>query len=142
MEEYICPEFILNSNEYFRWLKRKASSHIARDRKRYLPDKYTVCCYRRRIHDAVLRSNGKDEYTGIDLDWSLINQYNNASSSEKKATYRKKFYNLPTLDHTYNKNDPTDFRICSWKVNDAKNDLTLDEFIKLCETILKFNSKK
>jgi hypothetical protein len=40
---------------------------------------------------------------------------------------------MPTIDHV----DPNrlDFEICSWKINDAKSDMTREEFVNMCSTV-------
>jgi hypothetical protein len=51
------------------------------------------------IHRAVTASNGRDEYTGETLDWSLLSRYNNDESEEKRRHYKASFALLPTVDH-------------------------------------------
>ena len=151
MSELETPDFIkkigLEKEEYFKWLKRKAISHHRRD-KRYFkkherkfgidPFKYTPSNYKKAINDAVIKSNGKDLYTGEYLDWELINKWNNEQAT-KEHGYKKKFHSMPTVDHIDRDNllKNLEFAVCSWAVNDAKNDLSHKEFIELCKKVVK-----
>jgi len=78
-----------------------------------------------------------DCYTGDKLDWSRIGQYDNQKAKDKGAEYKKEFAEMPTIDHVEAKPVP-DFRICTWRTNDAKNDLSLKEFKELCRKILTY----
>jgi hypothetical protein len=42
------------------------------------------------------------------------------------------------VDHVIGNYTEPDFAICSWRVNDAKSDLTPDEFLELCQTVVDF----
>ncbi|MEX2141650.1 MAG: hypothetical protein WD894_20460 [Pirellulales bacterium] len=41
-----------------------------------------------------------------------------------------------TVDHVADGLGPADFVICSWRVNDAKNDLDRAEFLEVCRAVL------
>ena len=92
---------------------------------------------------AVLSSHGLDAYTGEKLNWTLISKYDNEMSKQLGRKYKHKFALLPTVDHV---DDPRQgsgkFNICSWRTNDAKHDLGLDEFIELCEKVLAHRARK
>jgi hypothetical protein len=140
---YDLPPFldgIVDRNTYVRWLRRKAAGHLKRDRNRgnIIAD---GASYRLGIHEAVLRSNGNDEYTGRGLRWDLISQYDNDKAAADRRRYKREFYNLPTVDHVGDGLAEADFAICSWQVNDAKHDQTLDEFVEMCRSIVSFNDK-
>ncbi len=141
MEEYQLPTFLkgIISEEYYRkWLFKKASSTVRRDRKRGNQTAETAE-YRDAIHRAILDSKGKDTYTGEELNWGLLGCYDNEESKKEKRYYKRKFALLPTVDHTDDGLSTADFKICSWRTNDAKNDLALHEFIELCQRVVKFN---
>lgn len=121
---------------YERWLQRKAAAHAKRDQKRFENWK-SGSSYRDDIHQAVLRSEGKDAYTGEDLDWSLLSKYNNEESRAGRHGYKAGFALLPTVDHIESNNRVATFCICSWRANDAKHDLSISSFLKLCEKVLK-----
>jgi len=87
----------------------------------------------------VIRSKGIDVYTGKKLRWDLISTYDNDQSKAKVREYKKQFGDLPTVDHIDDGLGKPQFNICSWRVNDAKNDLTFDEFLVMCREILAFN---
>jgi hypothetical protein len=116
---------------YERWVTRKADAHVKRDRKRG-HSLATKARYREAIHLAVLESDGRDVYTGEQLDWRLIGRYNNEHSKLGRHKYKAEFALLPTVDHIEAASTEATFCICSWPTNDAKNDLTRSAFLKLC----------
>ena len=120
---------------YQRWLARKAAAHLKRDRKRGY-EGISGSMYREEIHKAVLVSEGRDFYTGEELDWSLISKYNNDDSIVGKHAYKAGFALLPTVDHIESARKNSGFRICGWRTNDAKHDLTHEEFVHLCRLVL------
>lgn len=88
------------------------------------------------IHQAVIESNGFDYYTGEPLAWELIRTYDNAKSKAGTRVYKKSFYLLPTVDHFGDDLTANAFKICGWRTNDCKNDLSQEELIKFCELVL------
>jgi len=136
--QYAVPDCIKEhcaQARYSRWLHRKAAAHTRRDRKRGLA--CTIASYKADIHAAVCSSGHLDFYTGEPLDWSLVSTYDNESSKSGRTKYKKTLALLPTLDHTVDELGRPKFVICSWSVNDAKGDLSIDEFYRLCERVLK-----
>ena len=89
------------------------------------------------IHDAVLGSKGQDFYTGEPLDWSLIGRWDNEDAQRKGTEFRSEFALLPTVDHEDPGSASTALRICAWRTNDWKSDLTLEELKKLCKQFLR-----
>ena len=78
--KYPLPAFIvgaISQDHYVRWLRRKASAHVKRDRLRGNSEAVREA-YRVAIRRAVVESNGLDQYTGERLDWLLISRYDNA----------------------------------------------------------------
>jgi len=126
---------VVKPEAYERWLKRKAAAHVKRDRKR--GHKCTGAPYREAIHAAVVLSGGKDAYTGETLDWHLISTYKNEDSEKGRYVYKSGFALLPTVDHVSAEATEASFRFCSWRTNDAKNDLSMDSFLELCHRVLK-----
>jgi hypothetical protein len=120
-----------------RWLHRKAVAHVCRDRKRFGIESCTVAAYKAAIHRAVEQGGDRDFYSGEVLDWRLISTYRNAASIEGKSKYKKSLALLPTVDHTLDEHDKPKFVICSWRMNDMKNDLTDAELYELCERVLR-----
>lgn len=120
---------------YERWLARKAAAHVKRDRKRGYQG-VTGAVYRATIHEAVVRSEGRDVYTGENLAWHLISQYNNDESESGRHQYKAGFALLPTVDHIDSSLSTSGFCICAWRTNDAKNDLSHQAFIDLCIKVL------
>jgi len=140
--KYEIPEFLNGEVEqviYNKWLERKGRSLRKRDKKRF-DDVETLADYKARIHKAVCDSSGKDYYLGHRLDWSLIGTYRNEESKLKRGKYKRDFADLPTVDHLNGWGEPIEFVICSWKVNDAKNDLSREEFVELCKQVIGGNN--
>ena len=132
------PPFLdgrLNPLAYERWLARKAAAHVKRDRKRGY-EGVTGAAYRDAIHEAVVQSQGRDVYTGEELDWHLVSKYNNEESETGRHQYKAGFALLPTVDHIESSFSNSGFCICSWRTNDAKNDLSHQAFIELCIKVL------
>ena len=96
----------------------------------------------RAIHQAVVESQGLDAYTGEPLAWELISQYDNRAAAGGKRAYKKRFALLPTVDHIGDGQGEPEFRICSWRTNDAKSDLSEEEFIELCRIVVTFSNTK
>ncbi len=126
---------LIDQSTYERWLHRKAMAHVKRDRARGNTTA-TNEEYKLAIHQAVCESDGKDAYTNEDLDWSLVSQYDNEQSTKHGRHYKKKFALLPSVDHVDDGTGAADFKICSWRTNDAKNDMTYKEFVELCKKVV------
>lgn len=137
--KYELPPFlddaVVTRQVYVRWLDRKAKAHARRDRRRW-GGAIRVSCYKQAIHRAVCESNGRDFYTHEELNWSLISKYDNRDSQRLGVKYKKRFALLPTVDHADPESKQADFRICGWRTNDCKNDLTVEELRTFCETLL------
>jgi hypothetical protein len=119
---------------YERWLSRKAAAHVKRDRKR--GHTCTGSSYRDGIHTAVVESLGRDAYTGEELHWQLISTYTNEDSRQGRHHYKAGFALLPTVDHVAAEAMSATFKICAWRTNDAKNDLSWEAFLELCARAL------
>lgn len=141
MNKYYPP---INQTVYKKWLQRRAQSLAKRDRK-YLqsqekdPRTVVVKEYKTAIHDAVCECQGKDTYTGEALDWTLLSEWDNEKAKADKRKYKKEFALLPTVDHV-DELGVAKFKICAWRTNDAKNDLSLNELIDFCKKIIKKNT--
>lgn len=141
MRLFDLPAFldgVVTREVYVRWLQRKAAAHIRRDRKRGNATG-SVSEYKRAIHHAVCASQGRDAYTGEQLAWGLISKYNNEESKQGRRSYKAGFALLPTVDHVGDGTGPADFKICGWRTNDAKGDLSLEEFVALCARVVSAN---
>ena len=73
------------------------------------------------------------------MDWGLISKYDNDNSKTGGSRYKKRFARLPTVDHAGDAPGDMNFRICSWRTNDSKSDLTMPEFVELCRRVLRHN---
>ncbi len=141
---YDLPKFLegaVSLDAYKRWLDRKAVAHVRRDRKRDNLEA-TRQAYMRAIHSAVIRSEGRDAYTGEPLDWSLIATYDNEKSKSGRRAYKASLALLPTADHVGDGLGPADFKICSWRTNSAKNDLSQDNFVALCRLVVAYSDQE
>jgi hypothetical protein len=49
---------------------------------------------------------------------------------------------LPTIDHVLMEDGTYDFVVCAWRTNDAKNDLSHEEFVDLCRRVIAHEDKK
>ena len=139
IRKYQRPDFLsedLTQAGYEKWLRRIAAAHVKRDRKRG-NDTAIGEAYRLAIHSAVVHSGGFDHYTGERLHWSLVSTYSNDKSQAGGRSYKAGFALLPTVDHVGDGLGEADFKICAWRTNDAKSDLTHDEFVALCRRVVK-----
>jgi hypothetical protein len=147
--QFYIPEFIqvqCGRPAYMRWLQGRAAAHVNRDKKRFAGREYsgsglpTVRAYKVVIHNAVVAQGSHDPYTGEKLDWSLVGKYDNSLSKKRGAEYKRRFRLLPTVDHVLDEMGRPEFDsegmpvmvICSWCINDSKNDLSEKEFFALC----------
>ena len=138
--EFPCfLEGVVTEDEYRRWLQRKAQAHARRDRSRGNLSA-RIAEYKRAIHEAVVNGGDRDAYTGEPLSWERISTYDNVQSKAHRRQYKKSFANLPTVDHVGDGSGPPKFRICSWRVNDSKHDLSLDEFVELCRKVVAYQN--
>lgn len=126
---------VVTQGDYEKWLNGRAVAHYRRDKKR---GNRTVSNedYKMAIHLAVMQSKGRDHYTGEMLDWHLIGKYANAESRDQRRHYKATFALLPTVDHVGDGLGDADFKICAWRTNDAKCDLSHDEFVALCRRVV------
>ncbi len=141
--KYALPEYlaqVVSAQVYRRWLHRKAQAHAKRDRTRGYKSA-SVAGYKRAIQDAVVESMGVDYYTGEQLDWTLISKYRNDAAKKHRHLYKAKFALLPTVDHPVAGKGSAGFVICAWRTNDAKNDLSGQDFIELCRRVVAFADK-
>ena len=135
--KYQLPDFLsgkVTQARYEKWLKAKAAAHLKRDKKRGNAA-VTNQAYKEAIHNAVIGSRGLDHYTGEWLDWTQIGQYDNAESKAKRRKYKTEFALLPTIDHVGDGLGEPDFRVCAWRTNDAKSDLSDKDFSELCRRV-------
>ncbi|MEH6542676.1 MAG: hypothetical protein V7721_01935 [Porticoccaceae bacterium] len=126
---------LVDQTVYERWLQRKAMAHVKRDKAR---GNLTATneLYKIAIHNAVCDSKGKDAYTNENLDWSLLSEYDNEQSKKHGRKYKKQFALLPSVDHVGDGAGEADFKICSWRTNSAKNDMSYSELVDLCHKII------
>ena len=131
-------ESIVDQKTYDKWLQRKSQTHYRRDKKRGNTTA-TGAVYKMAIHQAVISCQGRDAYTREKLDWHLLSTYSNKESQSRGRLYKKEYALLPSVDHVGDGLGEADFKICSWRTNDSKSDMTMEEFISLCRKIIEFN---
>ncbi len=143
-KKYQLPTFLeklLDQKSYEKWLQRKSQTHYRRDKRRG-NETATGAEYKMAIHQAVIKCDGKDAYTQEALDWQLLSKYDNKKSQEQGRKYKKQFSLLPSVDHVGDGTGKADFKICSWRTNDSKSDMSMEEYVKLCKRIVEFNSDR
>ncbi len=141
------PTFVIHAgalaDQYRRWLRGRALAHRKRDAGRghktgLQPP--SLSAYEQAIHAAVLRCGGADEYTGEPLDWSIIGVWSDEEASARGAPYKREHRRKPTVDHQHGEDGRPlaldDLRVCSWEVNDAKGDLSFEDFERLCTRVI------
>ena len=85
-------EGTLSRKDYVDWLDLKAGSHFDRDRARFGKQlERSRANYKEDIHEAVLRSKGRDFYTCEPLDWSLVGRYDNEEAQRRGSEYKREF---------------------------------------------------
>jgi hypothetical protein len=137
-EKYPLPPFLaglITQKAYVRWLGRKSIAHVKRDKKRGNTTALNEA-YKRAIHLAAVDSAGLDEYTGEALDWHLVSKYDNDESKTHRRKYKALFGRLPTVDHVDEGLGKPNFKICGWRTNDVKADLTHSELLEFCRRVL------
>jgi hypothetical protein len=141
MENYKIPDSLsgkIDQAKYLKWLNHTAQTHVRRDKKRG-NRAATVSEYKKAIHCTVCSHGERDAYTDEPLDWELISTYENGKSKEEGRKYKAKFALQPTVDHVGDGIGKPEFKICAWRTNDAKNDLSLKEFVALCKKVVAAN---
>jgi hypothetical protein len=130
-----CLKPRISDEDVFRtWLHRKALSVRKRDRKRNVPV-LSLSVMKQAIVSAIERSNGCDFYTGEPLDWHLISKWVGSEEGTSANDYRRKFWMLPSVDHDFTDPARPAFHICSWRMNDSKNDQSIPEFLQLAAKV-------
>ena len=123
----------VSDGKYSELIQRKAVAVTRRDKRR--GGKYSVKEAIEAIHQAFHRCNGFDPYDGSKLDPELLGEYKNDEAKAQRAAYKRRFAMLPTVDHVTAK-PVADFEIVSWQTNDAKGDMSPDEFIAYCHRVV------
>ena len=143
MKKYKIPEFVIkfgiDQKDYIKWLENKARTHYNRDRKHFsekFNSKIKPKEYKMAIHNAVIKSDGKCFYTDEELAWNKINKFGSLSENNTRDYDKRKYELLPTLEHIDRSVHNLNFAIVSWKVNDAKNNLNIEEFLELCKLVI------
>jgi hypothetical protein len=138
LKKFLLPQFlapIMTVRAYNKWLDNNAHKLFLRDKKRGKQFAFTAtqAIYKSIIHRAVSENGQYDPYTGETLRWDLVGEFDNTAAHEIGDAYKKKFYLMPTIDHT--DPDVLGLEICSWLVNECKTFLNGSEFVALCRKV-------
>lgn len=126
----------VKQEQYAKWLQSQARRHCKRDRRdKRRNTEATIAKYKKAIHEAVEKCGGVDLYTGEELNWRLLMKWDNQEAKKGGSKYKKRFALLPSVDH--DSGGRAKFRICAWRTNDAKNDLSYKDFVELCRKVVK-----
>ena len=87
------------------------------------------------IHAEFCASDGIDPYDGQPMDESPRKQYDNDTSTKGRTDYKRWLYRLPTINQI-NGDHIAELEIVSWQTNDAKGDMTPEEFIGYCHAVV------
>ena len=129
-----APAWVGQSDkDYSDLIRKKAEAVTRRDKRR--GGLYTIKQAIEAIHQAFHRCSGFDPYDGSKLDPELLGTYSNERSKERGADYKREMAMLPTVDHVTAEPVP-DFEIVSWQTNDAKVDISPEEFIAYCRRVV------
>src|ERR1035437_3291979 len=136
--KYPVPAFLEKRcvpSEFYKWLEVKADTLRKRDLKRGKPYALTATKsdYKGKIYEAVVKSGERDPYTGDLLTWEMIGTWDTSTAHTEE--YKRTFALMPTVDHT--DPDVLEFEICSWLVNECKTYLRPDEFMDICQKVVK-----
>ena len=139
IKDFNPPEWVpLTVESYRKLVQRKAVALHRRDKKR--GGTYTVKEALQAMHQAFTASDGVDPYDGLPMDADLLGTYDNADSKAEGAVYKRKFARMPTVDHVEAMPEPV-FEIVSWQTNDAKGDMTPDEFRGYCQRVSDYTKR-
>lgn len=130
MAEHLSP------TAYNNWLLGKAQSLCRRDYER--GGNYTASEAKADVHTAIAACGGRDYWTGEQLRWDLLGNYDSDESGWQGASYKRARAMQPTIDHR-NSEPICDFVICSWRTNDAKHDMSIEELKEFCRLVLEHN---
>lgn len=126
------PEFVrargISCARYSAWLSRQALTCKQRDP---LERRQPIVAYRDAIHKAVLRSGGRDEYTGDPLEWNRLNHARPTTGGRRSHRIKGHY---PSVDH-YQGTGVLSYRICSGEVNFAKGALDHQQFVAMCRKV-------
>ena len=123
---WACERHVRLRQRDKRWIDRQETTSLM------LPDARS---YFEAVYEALKCCGGKDRYTGEELNWkiTLSQEPNEFSEIEKRQ-------NRVTFDHKNGRNlEKLEFAVCAGRTNDAKNDLPMGDFVKLCISLLTNN---
>ncbi|MCP9832844.1 hypothetical protein KBY95_00685 [Cyanobium sp. Aljojuca 7A6] len=126
----------LTPTAYNNWLRGKAQGLARRDEQR--GGHYSVSEAKAAVHAAIADCGGRDYWTGEQLRWDLLGNYDSDESGLQGATYKRARALQPTIDHRDSR-PICDFVICAWRTNDAKHDMSSEELKEFCRLVLEHN---
>lgn len=137
-------------NAFIDWASERHTRLRQRDkewRNKNSPETNLPLCdeYFTAVFEALKNCAGIDYYTGDELNWkiTLADKQAGTEPEKKEAASTEKRQERVTFDHINGRNlTKLKFVVCAGKTNDAKNDLTQDEFVKLCRAVVAFADEK
>jgi hypothetical protein len=150
-----CLAGVCSAPKYHKWLTCKADQLQKRDKKLNRPyaQKLSQADYKMKIHEAVMKNDGFDPYTGDPLRWDLIGKWDDNQESPLKAcrsfpgstryrAMKREFFLLPVIDHVDPDASNLEMEIVSWIVNEGKSRMTPEEYIRLCAKVIGHGRRK
>ena len=141
-KKFLLPPFLsgtMTVRQYNKWLDYKAHKLFIRDKKRGKDFAFsaTQARYKELIH-AAAQAGQYDPYTHDALAWELVHAFDNVAAHGQGSAYKRKFYLLPTVDHT--DPDALGLEICSWVVNECKNFMDAAGFVAFCRRVAAYRA--
>jgi hypothetical protein len=129
---------LMTPPEYNKLVRVKAWALFKRDRKRKLSVALTssIDLYKETVNKAFASSGRLDPYSGEELRYDLIGTWD-PDKAGTDSDYEKEFYLMPTIDHVDPYGDGLAFEICSWEINCCKSFLNPEEFLRLCNKVVR-----
>lgn len=137
-----APRFInqrgITDDAYRAWLSEQGKNIWKREGrldKRGFPDKASLVAA---LHAAVLRSGGKDAYTGMPIDWRFLrNDWVDANKGNANnrhlMTLRR---GMPVFDHVRGLGG-NKYALCRRITNHAKSFMSPAQFVQLCREVVR-----
>ena len=137
---YFPPDWLLatiTAGQYKKWILKRAKELHSHDRDVGRPYALVlkVSDYCKLLDDAVHNGGRFDPFTGDELQWRLIGQWDVTHTVDPDGSYYRKFALAPAVDHVDPEAPELKFEICSNQVNLCKSYLSPDDFVALCRRI-------
>jgi len=136
--KYERPSFLIgkiSQATYNHWVRSKSKTHFGRDKKRgntaISNEKYKMA-----IHLAVSQSSATIN-TRVKHSIGLWSGNTTTKKLKREAENIKlPLLFLPTIDHCDDGLGSANFKLCSYRTNDAKHDSSYSDFVDLCRRVI------